>query len=74
MFGHFFKFIPEGSVRICANSDGTNHTNSNISMVAFATPNGMISAVLSNNGETETTVTVSYEIRGFANVRLMPKS
>lgn len=74
VFGHFSKFIPEGSVRICANPDGTSRTNSNISMVAFTTPNGTISVVLSNKGDTETTVTVSDEIRGFANVRLMAKS
>lgn len=76
VFGHFSKFIPEGSMRISAASDasGNYRTRSKLSMVAFVMPNGTVSLVLANKGDTEVTVLVSDEKKGVASMTLTPRS
>lgn len=74
VFAHFSKFASEGSVRICADVVGPRRTISNVSMVAFETPNGMISLILSNKSDQPIVVTVTDELRGEVDIWLMERS
>lgn len=76
VLGHFSKFVPEGSVRICAHySDiSTTLARPKVSTLAFSTPNGSISLIISNRGETNATIIVSDAWKGTANITVMPRS